>query len=291
MVELLFILIPIGVVAFLMAGIRIVNPTEKAAILWLGEYSRFANEGFNWIVPILNSMHKLNITQQMVNIEQQEIITSDNLNAKASLVIFYKIEEDEENVKKALFKVTDVRSQIVTLAQTTSRNVMGKISFREVNSERNMLNGKIFDTISKEAEEKYGVNIVKVELKEVEPPKDVQEAMNNVIIAQKDKEAAIDTANAAETIADGKKRAAIKEAEGIRQATILRATGEAIAIKLVNKAAKKYFEGNAQLLKQLEVTQASLKDNAKIVLTEKGIRPVILFGEEKVIPIPRGGDD
>jgi regulator of protease activity HflC (stomatin/prohibitin superfamily) len=103
-------------------------------------------------------------------------------------------------------------------------------------------------------------------LKQIDPPKDVQETMNKIVKAENEKLAAVDFATAAETAADGKKRAAIKEAEGIRQARILAAEGEAEAIQLVNDAANKFFVGNAQLLKRLETVQVSLQNNAKIVV-------------------------
>jgi len=107
--------------------------------------------------------------------------------------------------------------------------------------------------------------------------------MNKVVKAENEKIAAVDYATATETRADGKRRAAIKMAEGASKAVEIEAKAE--AIRLVNESADKYFKGNAQLLKRYEVTEASLKDNAKIILTEKGIQPVIIFGDEKVIPL------
>ena len=103
-------------------------------------------------------------------------------------------------------------------------------------------------------------------MKEIDPPKDVQETMNKVVKAENEKIAAIDFATATETAADGQKRAQIKQAEGIKQARILQAEGEAEAIRLVNEAAQKYFIGNAQILRQLEAVEKSLQSNAKVVL-------------------------
>jgi regulator of protease activity HflC (stomatin/prohibitin superfamily) len=108
--------------------------------------------------------------------------------------------------------------------------------------------------------------------------------------AENEKIAAIDFATAAETTADGIKRAEIKKAEGIRQARILAAEGEAEAIRLVNDAANKYFIGNAQLLKQLETVQSSLKDNAKIVVPA-GTELVNVIGEMAgVLPLRKGSE-
>jgi regulator of protease activity HflC (stomatin/prohibitin superfamily) len=117
-----------------------------------------------------------------------------------------------------------------------------------------------------EETQSWGIEIVRTELKEIDPPKDVQETMNKVVKAENEKIAAIDSATAAETVADGIKRAKIKEAEGFKQSKILHAEGEAEAIKLVNEAADKYFVGNAQLLRKLEAMETSLKSNAKIVI-------------------------
>jgi len=100
---------------------------------------------------------------------------------------------------------------------------------------------------------------IRTELKKIDPPRDVQDTMNKVVKAENEKIAAIDYATAAETVADGVKRAKIKEAEGYKRAQVLHAEGEAEAIMLVNEAADKYFTGNAQLLKKLETVEASFK--------------------------------
>lgn len=258
-------------------GIKIVRPTERAVVETLGKYSGFGRKGFNWIFPIIQRMIQINITERMADIEPQEIITKDNLNAEVDLVVFYKIRDDEDNIKKALYNAYDVESQIVTLAKTSARNVIGDMLFRDVNSKRNELNKKLAITMDKETDD-WGVKIVRVELKEITPPKDVQDTMNKVIKAENEKEAAIDFATAVETKADGEKRAKIKESEGVKQSNILVAEGQAKAFELIDKS----FKGNAQLLKKLDVTLSSLKDNSKIIITEKGINPQLILGE---IPI------
>ncbi|HJX71837.1 MAG TPA: hypothetical protein VJ346_07795, partial [Bacteroidales bacterium] len=120
--------------------------------------------------------------------------------------------------------------------------------------------------------------IVRTELKEIDPPSDVQETMNKVVKAENEKIAAIDYATATETAADGEKRAKIKEAEGFKQSKILHAEGEAEAIRLVNDAANKYFIGNAQLLRKLEAMESALRDNSKIVIPT-GSEVVNVIGE------------
>jgi regulator of protease activity HflC (stomatin/prohibitin superfamily) len=138
--------------------------------------------------------------------------------------------------------------------------------------------------------QRIGVEIVRTELKEIDPPSDVQETMNKVVKAENEKVAAIDFATATETMADGARRAEIKKAEGIRQANIFAAEGEAQAIKLVNEAADMYFVGNAQLLRKLETVERSVVSNAKIVLPS-GAELVNVIGElSGVLPLARKTD-
>lgn len=252
-------------VLFFLCGIRLVRPTQRAVIETLGKYSAFAKPGFNWIVPIFQSMNIVNVTEKMAKIEPQEVITKDNLNAKVDLVVYYKIIPTELGVKAALYNVNNFEWQIVTLARTTARNVIGGMPFRDVNSKRKELNEKLAEVLENETKN-WGVEIVRVELMEINPPTDVQETMNKVIKAENEKDAAIDFATARETEADGIKRANIKEAEGIAQGRLIVADAKAKAIKLVNDSAKRHFVGNAQKLKQLEVAESSLKSNSKIIM-------------------------
>jgi regulator of protease activity HflC (stomatin/prohibitin superfamily) len=152
------------------------------------------------------------------------------------------------------------------------------MNFKDVNSQRNKLNFELAKILRNETAN-WGVQILRVELKDISPPQDVQNTMNQVIQAENTKRAAVDFATAKETEADGMKRSEIKKAEGVAQAKKIIAEGQAQSIKLVNEAAEKYFKGNAQILKQLEVTESALKDNTKVVLTEKGITPQIILGD------------
>jgi len=271
------------IVGIFILGIRIVRPTERAVVERLGKYKRFANSGFNWIIPLIDRMIQVNITERMADVKPQDIITKDNLNARVDLMVYYKVKPDEENIKKSVYKVDDFESQIISLAQTTARNVIGDMGFVEVNNQRNKLNGELAKVLDKESDA-WGVQIVRVELKEISPPEDVQETMNRIIKANNEKEAALDFASAAETKADGEKRAAIKRAEGVGQGKIIVAKAEAERIKLVNEAIRKHFKGMAINYKQMDVTQNSLKDNSKIIVTEKGIKPQLILGE---IPIKK----
>jgi regulator of protease activity HflC (stomatin/prohibitin superfamily) len=253
-----------GVLIFFM-GIRIIRPTSRGLVERLGKYQRFAVPGFNWIIPVIDRMFVINITEQMVDAEPQEIITNDNLNARVDAQVYFRVKIDEESVKSSQYNVNNYQWQIVNLARTTLRNIIGTLTLKSANSERGKINDELHKTLMKETSN-WGIDIVRTELKEIDPPKDVQETMNKVVKAENEKIAAIDFATATETAADGQRRAEIKKAEAIRQAKILQAEGEAEAIRLVNEAAEKYFIGNAQILRRIQMVENSLMDNAKVVV-------------------------
>ena len=290
------IILGVIIVGIILSGLRIIRPTHRAAIETLGKYTRFQSSGITFIVPFIQKLYSVNITEQLVDVMRQEVITKDNLNCTVDAQVYFKVGDTEDELKNALYQVNNYTVQVVQLARTTLRNVIGDNVFKDVNSQRGKLNQQVFATMEGETKV-WGINIVRVELKEIEPPDDVQETMNMVIKAENDKQSAIDFANARETKADGERRASIKEAEGIKQALILEAEGRSEAIErvaearakeiqLVNESAEKYFVGNAKEQKKLEVTQASLEENSKIVLTDKGISPTLVLNETGEIIIP-----
>jgi regulator of protease activity HflC (stomatin/prohibitin superfamily) len=278
----LYLIIPAAL--FFLIGIRIIRPTERGLIERLGKYNRFASPGFHWIFPMIEHMYMVNITEQMVNADPQEIITNDNLNASVDAQVYFKVKDDEQSVKGSQYNVNNYKWQIVNLARTTLRNIIGTLTLKSANSERGKINSELLKTLHLETAS-WGIEIVRTELKEIDPPKDVQETMNKVVKAENEKIAAIDFASARETVADGEKRAKIKEAEGFKQSKILHAECEAEAIRLVNEAADKYFVGNAQLLRKLEALETSIGNNAKIVIPT-GSELVNIIGEMAgVVPL------
>jgi regulator of protease activity HflC (stomatin/prohibitin superfamily) len=268
-------------------GIRIVRPTHRGLIERLGRYNRFAHPGFSWIIPIVETMRQINITEMMVDAAPQEIITNDNLNARVDAQVYFRVKEDEPSVKASQYNVNNFQWQIVNLARTTLRNIIGTLTLKSANSERGKINDELLKTLSTEAA-RWGIDIVRTELKEIDPPKDVQETMNKVVKAENEKIAAIDFATARETVADGERRAEIKKADGIRQAKILEAQGEAEAIRLVNEAAEKYFVGNAQILRRLQALETSLQSNAKIIVPSDKDLVNVIGDMAGIAPLKRG---
>jgi regulator of protease activity HflC (stomatin/prohibitin superfamily) len=259
------VVVVVVLLILLLFGIRIVRPTHRGLVERLGKYNRYAAPGFHLIIPIVERMFRVDIREMLVEAQPQMIITNDNLNARVDAQVYLKVKADEENVKSSQYNVTDYENQIVNLARTTLRNIIGTLTLKSANSERGKINEELRSTLLQETAS-WGIEILRTELKEIDPPEDVQETMNKVVKAENEKVAAIDFATATETQADGQRRAEIKKAEGIKQARILAAEGDAQAIQLVNEAAEKYFVGNAQVLRKLEAVERALAQNAKVVV-------------------------
>ena len=281
-------------IVFVFAGIKIVRPVEKGLIERLGKYTKTAEQGFNWIIPVIDQMVKINITERMVDVEPQTVITRDKLNAIVDAVVYYQIKDP----KKAAYNVDNHRTQLTSLARTTLRSVIGKMSLTEANENRDEINAKVETVLDKETNS-YGVEVLRVEIQKIEPPEDVQIAMNKVVKAEQEKIAAKDTATALETQADGDRRAKIKRAEGIKQAKILEAEGEsesiikvadakAQEIKVVNESIMKHFKKEAQDYKKLETTADALRNGTKYVVDSKSNITTVISEAAGVTPIKNG---
>ena len=266
----------IVLIILIIASVRTLRPTSRGLVERFGRYNRFVNPGIVFLIPFIEHLVVVNITENMIDAGLQEIITSDSLNAQVDAQVYFKVRSDEDSVKASQYNVFNYMRQIVALARTTLRNIIGTMTLKDANSERGKINTALYNNLANETKS-WGLEIVRTELKEINPPTDVQETMNKVVKAANERVAAIDFATARETQADGERRAAIKVAEGQRQAAILQAEGqkqakvlvadgEAQAIKLVNEAADKYFVGNAQLLRRLQAVEQSLTNNSKIVV-------------------------
>jgi regulator of protease activity HflC (stomatin/prohibitin superfamily) len=271
--ETFTLIIIILVILFFFSGIRIVRPTHKLLVETLGKYIKTSEQGFHWVIPIIQSGKYINITERMVDVLPQMVITKDKLNAEVDAVVYYQIKDP----KASLYNVDDHKSQLTSLARTTLRAVIGKMTLTDANENRDSINEKVETILDKETAS-YGVEVLRVELQKIEPPSDVQDSMNNVVKAEQEKIAATDFATAKEIQADGIKRAKIKEGEGQRQFSILEAEGKAQAFSLINKS----FIGNAQLFKKYDVVERSLKENSKIILGDDTNGILKLFDLSKV---------
>ena len=286
-----YILIAVGILIILFAGFKTVRPIERGIIERFGKYQRTKEAGLTWIIPMIDKMYRVNITEQMVDVMPQMVITKDKLNAEVDAVVYYMIRD----VKASIYNVDNHRSQLTSLARTTLRAVIGNMTLTDANEKRSDINSQVETVLDKETSS-YGVEVLRVEIQKIEPPADVQDSMNKVVKAEQEKIAAMDIATATETKADGVKRAEIKKAEGVKRGLVLSAEGEAEAIKevananatkikLVNEAAQKYFVGNAQILKKIEAVEASLKDNAKFIVDTNKVQTIVTEAAG-ITPIP-----
>ncbi len=135
------------VLIILFAGIRIVRPTQRGLVERLGKYNRYSEPGFHLIIPIVERMFKVDIREMMVEATPQMIITNDNLNAQVDAQVYLKVKADEESVKASQYNVTNYQYQIVNLARTTLRNIIGTLTLKSANSERGKINAELRQTL------------------------------------------------------------------------------------------------------------------------------------------------
>ncbi len=263
------IIILVLAVILLAKSATIVHQAERGLVERFGRYKETLDPGLRFIIPFADTVrYRVDMRETVIDIEPQPVITKDNVTVTVDAVIYYFVTE----AKAVKYEVANFYAAISKLAQTNLRNVIGDMSLDETLTSRERINAALRDTLD-EATDKWGVKVTRVEVKEIEPPRDISEAMSKQMKAEREKRATILEAEAYREKqileAEGDKQNSILVAEGDRQAAILRAEGEAQAIENVSKAADRFFLGNAQLLKQLEVTQASLEDNTKLVISDQ----------------------
>ncbi len=267
-IALIVILVLLAVIT-LAKSVTVINQAEKGLVERFGRYKETLDPGLRFLVPFMDSLRaRIDMRETVLDIEPQPVITRDNVTVTVDAVVYYYVTD----AKSVRYEVANFYAAVTKLAQTNLRNVIGDMSLDETLTSRERINATLRETLD-EATDKWGVKVTRVEVKEIEPPRDISDAMSKQMKAEREKRATILEAEAYRQKqileAEGDKQNAILLAEGDRQAAILRAEGEAQAIENVSNAADKFFIGNAQLLKQLEVTQASLQDNTKLVLSDQ----------------------
>lgn len=212
------------ILVFLLAamGIRIVSPYEKGVIERLGRYLRTAQPGLQFIIPFIDTMRKVDMREQVVDVQPQEVITKDNVVVTVDAIVYYEATDPV----KLTYNVADFYNAATKLAQTNLRNVVGETELDEALTSREMINAKLRSVLD-DATDKWGVRVVRVEIKRIDPPADVTAAMHRQMKAERDK------------------RAQILDAEGTRAARILEAEGEAEAVRRIADAQRYKLEAEA----------------------------------------------
>ena len=226
-------------------GIRIVPQAQVMLIERLGRFHRVAESGLNFVVPILDAVRpfkgdggfrrSIDLREQVMDFPPQPVITRDNVTMRVDSVIYYRIIEP----RRAMYEIEDLPTAIRQLAGTNLRNIMGELDLDQTLTSRDVVNGRLQRTLD-EATDVWGVKITRVQMKNIHPPEEIENAMSRQMKAERERRAAVTEAEGRRTAqilrAEGERDAAIAEAEGRRQAAILDAHGQAEAIIAVAKA-------------------------------------------------------
>ena len=230
--------------AFILAvkGLLVVQQASVAVVERLGRYSRTLEPGLHFIVPFIDSVRPfylegrmrrfIELREQVMDFPPQGVITKDNVGLQVDSVIYFQVTQPQ----KAVYEVENLTLAIRQLAITTMRNIMGELQLDETLASRDTVNTRL-RTILDDATDKWGVKVTRVELKNIVPPREIEDAMAKQMKADRERRAVVTEAEGVKTAqllrAQGERDSSIAEAEGTRQSQILRAKGEAEAMRLV----------------------------------------------------------
>ena len=230
------IVVAVVVLVTLVRTVRIVPQATAGIVERLGRFQRVCAPGLTVVVPFVDRMRPLlDLREQVVSFPPQPVITEDNLVVNIDTVIYFQVTDP----RSATYEVANYIQAIEQLTVTTLRNVIGGLDLEETLTSRDQINGQLRGVLD-EATGKWGIRVNRVEIKAIDPPASVKESMEKQMRADRDKRAAILTAEGVKQsqilTAEGEKQAAILTAQGEREAAILRAEGEAKAIATVFQA-------------------------------------------------------
>ncbi|SFC89356.1 SPFH domain-containing protein [Clostridium uliginosum] len=233
-------IILIFIIFTILSSIKIVNTGYLCVVERLGQFSRVLEPGWHFIIPFADFVRKrISTKQQILDVPPQSVITKDNVKISVDNVIFYKL----LNARDAVYNIEDYKSGIVYSATTNIRNILGNMSLDEILSGRDAINQNLLSIID-EVTDAYGIKILSVEIKNIIPPAEIQQAMEKQMRAERDK------------------RAMILQAEGLRQSQIEKAEGEKQSQILTAEAEKEANIRRAEGLKESQLLEAEGKAKA-----------------------------
>lgn len=253
------------------------RPYERGIQETLGKYNRFVLPGLGFQIPLVHIIRIRDVREHTMDIHPQPVITKDNVEIVVDGIMWVRPAMDEDAIKKTFYNIDDWKRAVIQLAMTNLRQEFGDLTLDESLVARETIATNLQRILNTYAVE-WGLTVSKVEIRLIDPPEDIKKAMHKQKTAEQERRSMRLLATGEFEAAEQQKLAIIQRAEGEREAVIQVAQGKAEAIRLVNEAAEKYFVGNAQALKQLEMVENSLRENAKIVITEHGISPTLLLG-------------
>lgn len=231
-----FIIIVLVVVAvILLRSIRQVDEYERGVKFRFGKYKKIVEPGWRLVLPIIESMKKIDVRTKAVDVPEQDAITKDNVSIRINAVLYYSIFD----AAKVIISVENYKFAVGQLAQTTMRNAVGAVTLDELLAQRDRISEEICKIID-EATDPWGIKVNRVELKNIIPPKDIQESMEKQMRAERDRRETILQAEGEKKAqilrAEGKKEAMVLEANAKKEAMIAEAEGQARAMERVYEA-------------------------------------------------------
>ena len=230
------IFLAVVLILLIRATVHIVQEYQRLVVLFLGRYQKTTGPGLVLLLPYIQRPSLVDLREFVVEIPQQTCISKDNAPISIDFLIYQKVVDAADSV----LKVQNFRSAVQGIATTTLRAVIGDIALDDVLSKREQIN-EVLRTKLDEVTQRWGVKVTTVEIREITPPRDIQEAMNRQMSAERNRRAAILEAEgkkqSAILVAEGDKQSNILQAEGAKQSQVLRAEGFALALDKINDTA------------------------------------------------------
>ncbi|SKA83953.1 SPFH domain, Band 7 family protein [Clostridium sp. USBA 49] len=251
------------------SSIKIVNTGSLYVVERLGQFHRVLEPGWHFVIPFIDFVRKkISTKQQILDIEPQNVITKDNVKISIDNVIFYKV----MNAKDAVYNIENYKSGIVYSTITNMRNIVGNMTLDEVLSGRDKINLELLKVVD-EITDAYGIKILSVEIKNIIPPAEIQQAMEKQMKAERDKRATILQAEGQKQSdiarAEGEKQAKILEAEAAKEAAIRRAEG-------LRESQLLEAEGKAKAIEAIAEAQAKAIDKVNKAIIESGTNETVI---------------
>ena len=243
-----------------MALLNIVRDYERVGRFRLGRFEGMKGPGVVVSIPILHGIRRIDTRTTVLDIPPQTNITRDNASIEIDFLVYMRVNINQAEL--AILEVDDYRSAVVGLATTTLRAVVGDIDLDDVLSQRDRINESIRERLDRETE-RWGIKVTNVEIREINPPPEIEEAMNRQMSAERVRRAVVLEADgqkeAAITVAEGEKRAAILRAEGARQGEILKAEGDQQALELRAQGYSKALDNIHGVAKDVDLNTMTLQ--------------------------------
>ncbi|MCX7883799.1 MAG: SPFH/Band 7/PHB domain protein [Caloramator sp.] len=267
--SIFFVILLFFILIILFSSIKIVNTGHLYVVERFGQFHKVLEPGWHIIIPFVDFVRaKLSTKQQILDIEPQSVITKDNVKISIDNVIFYKL----MNAKDAVYNIENFKSGIIYSTITNMRNIVGNMTLDEVLSGRDKINAELLRVVD-EITDAYGIKILSVEIKNIIPPAEIQQAMEKQMKAERDKRAAI-------LQAEGEKQSSIARAEGQKQSMILQAEAEREAnirrAEGMREAQLLEAEGKAMAMERIATAQAEAIMKVNKAIHESNTDEVII---------------